>query len=162
MQNQHRSCLADRPSERSPAGPGRRDARRICVALACLALMPASAFAQIVPTGTPAADILLASAIADYRVFVTCSLLDPAAHTKVVTGLSDEIRRASVILKAKGVPDATIAAFIAAADPATLVPAPDTPFAEVQEYCGDHSDWSERWQGRDFTGLDRDLPMALP
>lgn len=127
-----------------------------------LTLLTTPATAQIIPTGTPAADITLTKGIADWRIFVTCSALDYQTNWSVVDELYHDITAASAILKANNVPQEAIAAFAAAADPEALSPAPDTPFANVLDLCLAHPDWSERWLDRAFTFLERDLPKAFP
>ncbi|HQY44807.1 MAG TPA: hypothetical protein PK450_11590 [Paracoccaceae bacterium] len=132
------------------------------ITLIAALLLPRTAEAQIMPTGTPAADIVLTQGIADWRVFVTCSSLDYQTNWNVVDELYHDITAASAILKANNVPEEAIAAFAAAADPEALSPAPDTPFAEVQKLCLANADWPERWLDRAFTFLERDLPRAFP
>jgi len=134
---------------------------RPLVLLAAL-LLASPLSAQIIPTGSPAADIILTKGIADWRIFVTCSALDYQTNWLVVDELYHDITAASAILKANNVPDAAITAFAAAADPEALSPPPDTPFAEVLELCLASSDWSARWLDREFTFLERDLPKAFP
>ena len=132
-----------------------------CVALT-LALLATPATAQIIPTGTPAADIVLTQGIADWRVFVTCSALDYQTNWNVVDELYHDITAASAILKANDVPEEVITAFAAAADPEALSPPPDTPFSNVLDLCVANKDWPDRWLDRDFTLLARDLPKAFP
>ncbi len=132
------------------------------LALALTIAIPLPTQAQIIPTGTPAADITLTQGIADWRIFVTCSALDYQTNWSVVDELYHDITAASAILKANNVPQQAIAAFAAAADPEALSPTPDTPFADVQELCLAHPDWSDRWLDRKFTFLERDLPKAFP
>ena len=127
-----------------------------------LTLLTTAAQAQIIPTGTPAADIILTKGIADWRLFVTCSALDYQTNWHVVNELYHDITAASAILKANNVPDDAIAAFAAAADPEALSPPPDTPFANVLDLCLANKDWSDRWVDQAFTVLGRDLPKAFP
>ena len=139
--------------------------RRVCLPgapLLTLALLTTPATAQIIPTGTPAADIVLTQGIADWRVFVTCSALDYQTNWNVVEELYHDITAASAILKANDVPEEAIAAFAAAADPEALSPPPDTPFSNVLDLCVANKDWPDRWLDRDFTFLERDLPKAFP
>ncbi len=125
-------------------------------------LLATSATAQIIPTGTPAADIILTQGIADWRIFITCSALDYQTNWNVVNELYHDITAASAILKANTVPQEAITAFAAAADPEALSPPPDTPFADVQKLCLAHPNWSDLWLDRAFTFLERDLPKAFP
>lgn len=130
---------------------------------AALALgLTGPAAAQIIPTGTPAADIALSAAIADWRIFVTCSALDPSTHAQVLAAVDKDVEAAKAILTANAVRAEAITAFQATARPAALMPAPDTPFEEVQRLCMTQADWSERWLKGQFTNLARALPLALP
>ena len=100
--------------------------------VALAALLAAPAAAQIVPTGTPAADILLSQAIAEHRIFLTCSALDPATHARILADWQRDVTDAAAILAANAIPAEAIAAFQTAADPANLLPTADTPFADVK------------------------------
>jgi hypothetical protein len=124
----------------------------------CLAL-PATA--QIIPTGTPAADIVLSQALADQRVFLTCTALDADNHRIALDLWQADVAAAVTLLKAKAIAPEAITAFTAAADPAALALPPDTPFAAVADYCRAQPQWFMRWTNRDFTELARALPEAL-
>ena len=124
-----------------------------------LALTPASA--QVIPTGSPAADILLSQAIAEHRIFLTCSALDPDTHALIARHWQDDTASAAKILADHGTPPEAIAAFTAAADPAALLPAEDTPFAEVARFCTTHADWTATYSRLNFVILDLKLPKAL-
>ena len=130
----------------------------------CLAahLLPLSATAQIIPTGSPTADILLTTALSEQRVFLTCTALDAANHQTALTFWQGDVAAALALLTERNVPAEAIQAFRAAARPEALMPAPDTPFAEVQEYCAAQENWPQGWQRRDFTELARALPEAMP
>ncbi len=136
--------------------------RQTCGGLLLALTLTTPAHTQIIPTGTPAADIILTQGIADWRLFVTCSALDYQTNWHVVNELYHDITAASAILKANNVPDDAIAAFAAAADPEALSPPPDTPFANVLDLCLANKDWSDRWVDQAFTVLGRDLPKAFP
>lgn len=125
-------------------------------------LLAAPAAAQVIPTGTPAADILLSQAIAEHRVFLSCSALDPVAHALITENWQRDTAAAAQILGARNVPPDAIAAFTAAADPAALLPAPDTPWAEVQGLCATHADWQDRYKRFDIVLLEVTLPGAFP
>jgi hypothetical protein len=125
---------------------------------ACFAL-PASA--QIVPTGTPAADILLSQAIAEHRVFLTCSALDPATHAQILQNWQRDVTDAAAILAANAVPAAAIAAFENAARPENLLPATDTTFAEVKELCEGTPDWQTDYFQLNISFLPIKLPKAF-
>ena len=131
-------------------------------AVLVFALFAAPAFAQIVPTGSPAADIVLSQALADQRVFLTCTALEPESHRLIIDFWQADVAAAVAFLTEKGVPPEAIAAFTAAADPAALALPPDTPFAEVVDYCQAQTHWFIRMNRRDFTELARALPEALP
>ena len=159
------------PTPAPSASPAPRGAwlwdrvRSVCLPgapLLTLALLATPATAQIIPTGTPAADIVLTKGIADWRVFVTCSALDYQTNWNVVDELYHDITAASAILKANDVPEEVITAFAAAADPEALSPPPDTPFSNVLDLCLANKHWPDRWLDRDFTFLERDLPKAFP
>jgi hypothetical protein len=126
-----------------------------------LTLLATPAFAQIIPTGTPAADILLSKAITEHRVFLTCSALDPALHDLIVRNWREDITAATAILTANNVPPESIAAFTTAADPKALLPAADIPFAEVKELCATHADWQTTRALLNFTVLELKLPGAF-
>jgi len=132
------------------------------LALVLTALLTTPTAAQVIPTGSPAADILLATAIAEQRVFLTCSALDPEAHALIAKGWRTDIARATAILTEHAVPPEAIAAFTTAADPAALLPSEDTPFTEVMRFCDTHSDWPETYGRLNFIILDLKLPGAFP
>ena len=129
---------------------------------AALLLLATPSSAQIIPTGTPAADIALSQALADQRVFLTCTALDPDNHRIAVEFWQQDTAAAVAILTENSVPPEAIAAFTAAADPETVALPPDTPFAEVTDYCQAQPHWFMRWSRRDFTELARVLPEAFP
>ncbi|WP_374647366.1 hypothetical protein [Tabrizicola sp.] len=130
--------------------------------LAAVALLATPAAAQIIPTGSPTADILLTTALSEQRVFLTCTALDAADHQTALAFWQGDVDAALALLAERNVPAQAIQAFRAAARPEALMPAPDTPFAEVQEYCAAQENWPQRWQRRDFTELARALPEAMP
>lgn len=119
------------------------------------------ATAQVIPTGTPAADILLSQAIADQRVFLTCTALDPDTHKIALDFWAADVAAAVTILQDHQVPAEAIAAFQAAAAPQALMPAPDTPFADVSTFCLAQDRWSMHWTTHDFTELAARLPEAF-
>lgn len=117
--------------------------------------------AQVIPTGTPAADILLSQAIAEHRVFLTCSALDPQTHALVLADWQADIASAAAILASHNVPADTVAAFTAAADPVVLMPSEDTPWAEVTSLCATRPDWRQAYDTLDRVILDLKLMGAL-
>lgn len=117
--------------------------------------------AQVIPTGSPAADILLSQAIAEHRVFLTCSALDPATHAQILANWQKDTAAATEILTARNVLPAAIVAFTQAADPAALMPAEDTPWAEVKGLCDTHPDWQTDYYQFNLTVLELKLPEAL-
>ena len=123
-----------------------------------IATLTSPATAQVIPTGTPAADILLSQAVAEHRVFLTCSALDPLTHQQILTNWQKDIAAATAILTAHTVPQDAITAFTRAADPAALMPSDDAPWAEVKSLCDTQPDWLETYQDRDLTILDQNLP----
>ncbi|RYH93527.1 MAG: hypothetical protein EON48_19675 [Acetobacteraceae bacterium] len=128
---------------------------------ALLAAFATPLAAQVNPTGSPAADILLTKAIAEHRVFLTCSALDGLTHDQILTNWQRDTAAAVTILKAKAVPSDAITAFSSAADPAALMPAPDTPWAEVKGLCDTQPDWQKSYYEFNLTVLELKLPGAF-
>jgi hypothetical protein len=124
-------------------------------------LLPTPTLAQVIPTGTPAADILLSQAIAEHRVFLTCSTFDPATHQQIADNWQRDVTAAADLLKTHDTPPEAIAAFTAAADPRALLPAPDTPFADVRQLCDSNPDWQQRYSRLDLIVLELKLPAAF-
>ena len=127
--------------------------------LALLLTTPAAA--QVIPTGTPAADILLSQAITEHRVFLTCSALDPATHAQITDNWQRDITAAAAILTTHNVPPEAIAAFTAAAAPQALMPAEDTPWGQVQGLCATRPDWQTTYFQLNLTVLETSLPGAF-
>lgn len=130
--------------------------------LAALTLLPTPTTAQIIPTGTPAADILLSQAITEHRTFLTCSALDPLTHAQILTNWQRDVTAAAAILKAHNVPPEAITAFTKAADPKALMPPDDTPWAEVRSLCATQPDWQQTYSEFNLILLDLKLPGAFP
>jgi hypothetical protein len=128
--------------------------------LAALLLATPTA-AQIIPTGTPAADILLSQAIAEQRVFLTCSALDPATHALIAETWQGDVAAAAAILAENNVPPEAIAAFTMAARPEKFLPAPDTPFEDVMQLCTSNPDWTKDLFSFRFTILAQQLPQVF-
>lgn len=124
-------------------------------------LLTTAAQAQVIPTGTPAADILLSQAIAEHRVFLTCSALDPTTHAQITQNWQRDTAAATAILTANTVPPEAITAFTTAADPANLIPSEDTPWAEVQGLCATHPDWQTTYFQLNLILLETSLPGAF-
>jgi hypothetical protein len=135
--------------------------RRVRYSAPLLAFLITPALAQIIPTGTPAADILLSQAIAEHRVFLTCSTFDPATHQQITDNWQRDVTSAAAILTARQVPPEAIAAFTTAADPRALLPAPDTPFADVRQLCDSNPDWQQHYFRLDLIVLELKLPAAF-
>ncbi|KAF0116270.1 MAG: hypothetical protein FD150_440 [Rhodobacteraceae bacterium] len=144
----------------SASPPPRGEGMGVGGVLLALALTT-PALAQVIPTGTPAADILLSQAIAEHRVFLTCSALDPALHQQILTNWQRDTAAAAAILKTHNVPPEAIAAFTTAADPKALMPTEDTPWAEVKGLCDTHPDWQQRYFQFNLILLDLKLPAAF-
>lgn len=117
--------------------------------------------AQIIPTGKPAADILLSQAITEHRVFLTCSALDPATHRQIIENWQRDVEAATAALRSAKVPPEAITAFTTAAQPENLLPAPDTPFEDIRQLCDGQPDWAIRYARLTFTLLEFTLPGAL-
>ena len=130
-------------------------------ALAVTLLMTTPLSAQVMPTGTPAADILLSQAITEQRVFHTCSILDAQSHLSIIDLWAADAEFAAKVMAEKGVAAEAIAAFTTAASLAALLPAPGTPFEDVKQFCDAHPDWQARWAGFDVIILANDLPKAF-
>jgi hypothetical protein len=129
--------------------------------LLTVALLTTPATAQIIPTGTPAADILLTQALAEHRVFLTCSSLDGLSHPLILQNWQREVSSAVATLTANNTPAEAIAAFTAAANPENLLPAEDTPFSEVKQFCDAYPDWQTDYARLNYTILDLKLPKAF-
>lgn len=125
-------------------------------------LVTSAATAQIIPTGTPAADILLSQAIAEHRVFLTCSALEPVTHTQITANWRRDIDEAAAVLRRNNVPPDAIRAFTEAASPEALLPAPDTPFEAVKQLCNANPDWVKTYYEFNLTVLELRLPEAFP
>lgn len=147
------------PGQARDATPLSRRLRYSAALMTLLLATPASA--QIIPTGTPAADILLSKAIAEQRVLHTCSAFDAVAHRSIVDLWAMDVNLATEILAANAVPPEAIAAFTAAAAPEALMPAPETPFEDVKQLCDSHPDWQGRIARFDVIILANDLPKAF-
>jgi hypothetical protein len=129
---------------------------------ACLLLLLTTpATAQVIPTGSPAADILLSQALTEHRVFLTCSALDPATHAQIAENWQRDVTAAAAILAANNVPPEAVTAFTTAARPQNLMPGPDTPWAEVQALCATYPDWQATYFQLNLTLLDLKLPGAF-
>jgi hypothetical protein len=138
-----------------------RRMRTLCAPLLTL-LLTTPTLAQVIPTGSPAADILLSQAITEHRVFLTCSALDPQTHAQILTNWQRDTAAAVAILTTNKVPPEAITAFSTAADPAALMPTADTPWAEVKALCDTHPDWQKTYFQLNLTILDLKLPAAFP
>jgi hypothetical protein len=127
-----------------------------------LTLLTTPLSAQVIPTGSPAADILLSQAITEHRTFLTCSALDPATHAQITENWQRDVTAAAAILAANQVPPEAITAFTTAADPSALMPAEDTPWGQVQGLCATRPDWQETYFQLNLTILETSLPGAFP
>lgn len=157
------------PTTANSAPPPPRGARGTAATMGVVGIAPALAIAlstatqaQIIPTGTPAADILLSQAITEHRVFLTCSALDPAIHARITESWQRDVTAAAAILADHQVPPEAITAFISAARPAALMPAEDTPWAEIKGLCDTHPDWQSRLSQSDFIILGQRIPQVIP
>jgi hypothetical protein len=135
--------------------------RPTCSGLLLALLLSTPATAQIIPTGTPAADILLSQAITEQRVFHTCSAFDVQTHQSILDLWASDAAFAAEVLAGNNVPPEAIAAFTAAAAPRALLPAPETPFEDVKQFCDTHPAWQTRLAQFDFVILANDLPKAF-
>ena len=126
-----------------------------------LILLTTPLSAQVIPTGSPAADILLSQAITEHRVFLTCSALDPATHAQITDNWQRDITAAAAILTTHNVPKEAITAFTSAAAPQALMPAEDTPWGQVQGLCATRPDWQTTYFQLNLTVLETSLPGAF-
>jgi hypothetical protein len=131
------------------------------LALLAALLLATPAQAQILSTGTPTVDILLTQAIAEQRIFLTCTVLMGETHSFVTDLWTKEVATAATVLAENGVPAQVVAAFTAAAQPEALLPAPDTPFDAVRQLCAADPDWITRLNRMDMINLARALPEAF-
>ncbi len=137
-------------------------ARRMRFSAALLAmLLPLTAQAQIIPTGTPGADILLTQALGEQRVFLTCSALDGVAHPLVLQGWARDVAAATATLTTNAVPADAIAAFTEAARLENLLPTAETPWSEVKQLCDATPDWQTTYAQLRFTILEVQLPRVF-
>lgn len=154
--------LIEVPGQARDAASRRRRVRIHGAPFLATLLLATPALAQVIPTGTPAADILLSQAIAEHRLFLTCSALDPQTHQQILAYWQRDVASATAILTAQGVAPDAIAALTAAADPAALMPGPDTPWAEVTALCATQPDWQTAYFQLKLTVLELKLPGAFP
>jgi hypothetical protein len=133
---------------------------RPCLGL-CLALLATPAPAQVVSTGRPAADILLATALAEHRVFLTCSSLDPPTYAQVLANWQRDVTASAAILAANGIAAEAVTAFTEAARPEALLPAPGAPFEDIRRTCEANADWQARYFELNLTVLELKLPEAF-
>lgn len=135
--------------------------RQTCGGLLLAFTLTTPAHAQIIPTGSPAADILLTQALAEHRVFLTCSSLDGLSHPLILQNWQREVSSAVATLTANNTPPEAIAAFTAAAKPENLLPAEDTPYFEVKQFCDANPDWQTLYAQLNWTILDLQLPRVF-
>jgi hypothetical protein len=135
--------------------------RQTCGGLLLAFTLSTPTHAQIIPTGSPAADILLTQALGEHRVFLTCSSLDGLSHPLILQNWQREVSSAVATLTANNTPPEAIAAFTAAARPENLLPAEDTLFSEVKQFCDAYPDWQTDYARLTYTILDLKLPKAF-
>lgn len=145
-----------------PRGKGVGVGGRPLAILAAALLLTTPALAQVIPTGTPAADILLSKAITEQRLFLTCTALDPQTHDFIAGLWAKDVAAAATLLTEHNVPPEAIAAFTAAALPENLLPDPDTPFQDIRKFCATDPDWIRRLNRTEMIRLATDLPKVLP
>ena len=138
---------------------GRRRPTGLALALTIALTTPTQA--QIIPTGSPAADILLTQALAEHRVFLTCSSLDGVTYPIIVKNWQRDVDAAAASLTANNVAAEVIAAFTTAAKPANLLPAPDTPYEDVLQICAAQPNWQESYGLLNITILELKLPRVF-
>ena len=148
-----------RPTQRATrAVPGQARVGVLTLTL----LLATQATAQIIPTGTPTADILMSQSIAEHRIYLTCSALDPVTHAQIMQNWQRDVTDAAAILTANAIPPEVITAFQTAARPDNLLPATDTPFDAVRQLCNGNPDWQADYARLNVTVLALQLPQAFP
>lgn len=156
------ACPTSSAAPRPPARGRATAATSGRLGLLATLLLALPAPAQVVPTGSPAADILLSRAIAEHRVFLTCSILDAEAHARIRTAWEGDVATALRLLGDRKIDPAAIAAFDAAARPEALLPTPETPFVDLRALCDQHPDWASRYAAGRFVQLAPELGSLLP
>jgi len=104
---------------------------------------------------------VLERATEEWRVFLTCTALEPDSHPMVVDSWAHTVERTSAFLYDQGFPGSVVIPFATRARPDALMLPGDTPFSEVRAFCEAHPDW--RWQldSFGFTMLPDALEQAL-
>jgi len=110
---------------------------------------------------TDEAEKLLSQAIAEHRVFLTCSALDHQTHHQILTNWQRDTAAAAAILTTHNTPPEAIAAFTTAADPAALMPTSEPPWGEVQALCATRPDWQKDYVQLNMVILDLKLVGVL-
>jgi hypothetical protein len=130
---------------------------RTALALAALICASPVAAQDRVARITPVLD----RALAEWRVFLTCTALDPQAHAMVVDGWSGMVETTGTYLRERGLSGASLDDFPARAEPDALMLPGDTPFAEVRAFCEDHPGWRGQLETFGFILMPDALEEAL-
>lgn len=160
----HRRTRTDRPRRRQRRNLVRREfashlltprllAARALLPLAALAL----ASAPVRAAEAEATARALEEAMAEMRVYFTCSALEPETQQFLRDYWSGMVAATLEHLQAEGIGPANLAAFAASAEPDALLPGPEVTFAEVRAYCATEGDWVARLAAFDLP----QLPQAL-
>ncbi|MGF1445399.1 MAG: hypothetical protein ACFBRM_04275 [Pikeienuella sp.] len=130
-------------------------------ALAAALAIAAPAAAE--PSEQVAAEVaaLLQRVLVEQRVFVGCSVLDPAAGPLIRDAWVEEAQAAARMLRAAGYPDAQVDAFVQRAQVSEIIDS-DARFGDMIAMCTLlNPTWSTRYAQFDFIQLTRELEDLL-
>ncbi|MCB6178533.1 hypothetical protein LHP98_10360 [Rhodobacter sp. Har01] len=105
---------------------------------------------------------VLDRAMTEFRVFLTCTALEPSAQASVRDIWKKQVTETLAVLANNGVSPPNLVAFTASALPGSLTLPPDTPFSEVIAFCAEDPDWMQRLVRLEFTRLPQALAKAAP
>jgi len=108
------------------------------------------------------AQALIDAALAEHRVFLTCSSLEPATHAVIRQDWERMAADSDAILAQLGFPLLFRLAFRAASRSEALMPPDDTPFAKVRALCDANPDWATDRAALRFTILNLHLGRLQP
>lgn len=91
--------------------------------------------------------------MAEYRVYLTCSSLDPEVHAPILAMWKKMVGETQLALAEAGLAPANLGDFIASGWTGGLTPEPGTPFADVQSFCAKHPGWLRAFDSFSYTRL---------